>query len=115
MSDNIIDGFDEESLRLWESIGTDKEYIQKFEKLAENMGYRNPPKVVKPKPISKEHIKELMENSLLCVENSKKLLDKYMKAEQYFKANEMRVAGILHNNFVKRLQNILDGKPPFED
>ena len=54
-----------------------------------------------------------MDNSLVCAEEAKKLMKGFVETQQYFKANEVRVLGILHKSFADRLQKILNGQDPF--
>lgn len=55
-------------------------------------------------------IKVLQQNSREVVAQCTDLQEQYTKKEEYFKANEARVAKICHLRFIERLQNILDGK-----
>lgn len=59
-------------------------------------------------------IKKLMQNSQMVIAECEKDLKMYTKKEQYFKANECRVAILCHTNLITRLQNILDGMPIFQ-
>jgi hypothetical protein len=60
-------------------------------------------------------IKKLQQNSRIVIDECEKDLKRYTKKEEYFKANECKTAIHCHKNLVKRLQNILDGLPIFDE
>ena len=60
-------------------------------------------------------LKKLQQNSHIVVQDCSKLQLEYVKKEQYFKANECRVVAFCHQNFIDRIQRILDGQNAFED
>ena len=107
-TNHLIEDFDQASLDMWNSIGTDAEYVDKFNEIAGKPSLK--PKLPR---INREELLKLRDNSLVCVETAKKEMDKLVKEEKYFKANEMRIAGIIHKNFAERLNNILNGLPAF--
>lgn len=106
----LNDELSKEGADLWNKIGTDEEFIEVYDRLAG----KTPVKVKQPK-INRDEIIKLRDNSLRCEQTAKEEMEKFIKAEKYFKATEMRVAEIIHRNFAKRLNNILNGIPAFNE
>lgn len=59
-------------------------------------------------------LKKLQQNSRIVIADCQEQQELYVKREEYFKANECRVATLCHTNFIHRLQRILDGLTAFE-
>lgn len=59
-------------------------------------------------------MRRMIQNSKVVVAECEQLMKEYVKKEQYFKANEARVAALCHKNFIERLQRILDGQSAFD-
>lgn len=58
-------------------------------------------------------LRVLLNNSKIVVADCKEKREYWTKKEQYFKANEARVAETIHSNFVTRLSRILEGGTAF--
>lgn len=59
-------------------------------------------------------LRKLQQNSRIVVKECEELQQTFTKKEQYFKANECRVAVMCHNNFIERIDRILKGTTAFE-
>lgn len=60
-------------------------------------------------------LRRLIQNSKMVVQECEALQIIFTNKEQYFKANECKVAGLCHRNLMARLERILDGGTAFED
>lgn len=81
------------------------------------------PRVAKDKTIATKineynqmvlEIKKLQRNSEMVVEDCQGLIALHTKNENYFCANEAKVAAMIHGNLFARLQRILDGGTAFD-
>lgn len=59
-------------------------------------------------------LNQLKYSSELIIKDSEKKVSYYTGTEQYFKANEAKVAKFIHENFVRSIERILKGLPTFE-
>lgn len=99
---------DSSAMEMWNNLG-DQEYIENMQKAANKV-----PKVKKLPDIPREMIQMLIDYSNNVIQESEKQMRIYLNEEKYFKANEMRVLRIYHNNNIIRLNRILNGQNPIQ-
>lgn len=118
--------FEEEGREMWEKLKSD-EYAKNVNETFEAAMWagsspkpkaKATPKQLPPAPLINEvqrlEIKRMIVNSQRVVRTCQAEQEKWIKKEQYFKANEVRVAGICHQSFIDRLSRILRGEPAFD-
>jgi hypothetical protein len=59
-------------------------------------------------------LRKLQQNSRIVVKECEELIQVYTKKEEYFKANECKVAVLCHKNFIGRIERVLKGLTAFE-
>lgn len=59
-------------------------------------------------------LKKLQQNSRIVIADCEKRQKAHIKREEYFSANECRVAALCHTNFIERIQRVLSGMTAFE-
>lgn len=60
-------------------------------------------------------LRKLHQNSRIVIADCEQKQKVYIKRNEYFKANECRVAAICHRNLISRIDRILDGLTAFEN
>lgn len=98
---------DENSRKMWEMLADD-------EFVATGV-VKNRKKLSKQEYNIRTQIRKLQKNSEIVVKECTELIEEYKNKECYFKANEARVAAMIHSNFIERLQLILDGVSIFNN
>lgn len=109
------DELNEEGMNLWNNLGN-LDYMDKLlngNKTIEIKGRKKKAKKSTLSIASEVEMTKLIENSRQVVRDCKLQIAHYTAKEQYFKANECKVASTIHSNFIKRLTNILEGRDAF--
>jgi hypothetical protein len=97
----------DEGEELWNNLDNE-DYLNKLR------GKKPVDKKKTRRDLTKHRIGLLQENSLQVYNSCQRLIQVETARENYFKANEAKVAAMIHKNFYDRLQRILDGEDPME-